>query len=255
MFSLQIIFPLTGDNHWNKFVPWDCVRLRVSGRVGTQYSPEQILEAGRRAESEGRIEYAQQFYRHLTQQFHGTGPARFAAEALARLETAPPQSPHSMNGNGADYSLPPQARSAATHAEFDRRISIAPVGIQKVEPIELPAPIVDYRMARQLARASALFGWPVSLIGLGISAVAVVAPSALAKLPLVGALFTSPGTGIGVLATGLAMVIGGQLVRAHLDMALATRNIEALLRLQAEANGAFAPPDEAPRRKKRRRRA
>lgn len=50
-----------------------------------QFSAEQILEAGRRAEAQGQIDYAIQFYRHLTDH-HATAPeAQIAREALARL--------------------------------------------------------------------------------------------------------------------------------------------------------------------------
>ena len=49
------------------------------------FTPAQILEAGRRAEAEGRVEYAIQFYRHLTDHLARTAEATTAREALHRL--------------------------------------------------------------------------------------------------------------------------------------------------------------------------
>ncbi len=54
-----------------------------------QFTPTQILEAGRRAEAEGRTEYAIQFYRHLTEHMARSAEAAVARDALLRLGAAP----------------------------------------------------------------------------------------------------------------------------------------------------------------------
>ncbi|MCB1511429.1 MAG: hypothetical protein KDJ36_11040, partial [Hyphomicrobiaceae bacterium] len=50
-----------------------------------QYTPQQILEAGQRAEADGRFEYANQFYHHLAEHYPKTPEARFAREGIQRL--------------------------------------------------------------------------------------------------------------------------------------------------------------------------
>ena len=51
-----------------------------------QYTPSQILEAGRRAEAEGRTEYAIQFYRHLIDSHAGAPEAEAAHDALVLIQ-------------------------------------------------------------------------------------------------------------------------------------------------------------------------
>lgn len=230
--------------------------------TGTQFSPEQILEAGRRAESEGRLDYALQFYRHLLDQHRSSREAQFALEALARLEPPRPQngihaSPHP--GNGAAYGLERHGfqtgHDAGPQLEAGRRLTVAPA-----EPpfhsshVELPPPVSDYRMARGLTRLATWLGGPMLVLGLACAAVAVIAPGGLAKLPLIGALFASASAGLGLAASGLGMLIGGQCVRALLDMANATRDMALVLRTQAEGPS-HPEPEERPRRspKKKRR--
>lgn len=51
-----------------------------------QYTSAEILEAGRRAERDGRLASAVQFYRHVQRLFPGTADAAQAAAGLDRLE-------------------------------------------------------------------------------------------------------------------------------------------------------------------------
>ena len=56
----------------------------------SQYSPQQVLEAGRRAEADGKLDYAVQFYSYVVSQYAGLPEAADAAEALRRLEIYEP---------------------------------------------------------------------------------------------------------------------------------------------------------------------
>lgn len=51
-----------------------------------QFTLGQILEAGQRAEADGRVEYATQFYRHLTDHYPQSAEARIARDGLARMQ-------------------------------------------------------------------------------------------------------------------------------------------------------------------------
>jgi hypothetical protein len=71
-----------------------------------QFTPAQILEAGKRAEIEGRVEYAIQFYRHLTDHLPRSPEAMLARDALAKIGALghPPETGRGttagMNGTG-----------------------------------------------------------------------------------------------------------------------------------------------------------
>lgn len=51
-----------------------------------QFSPAQVLEAGCRAEAEGKFDYAVQFYRHLVTHFATSAEAGAARDGLDRIE-------------------------------------------------------------------------------------------------------------------------------------------------------------------------
>jgi hypothetical protein len=50
-----------------------------------QFTPAQVLDAGRRAEAEGRFEFAQQFYRHLVTYYANSQEAAEAQDGLRRI--------------------------------------------------------------------------------------------------------------------------------------------------------------------------
>ncbi|CAN0437282.1 unnamed protein product, partial [Phaeothamnion confervicola] len=54
-----------------------------------QFTPAQVLDAARRAESEGRTDFAIQFYQHLSTNFPGTSEAAAADLGLAHLTPSP----------------------------------------------------------------------------------------------------------------------------------------------------------------------
>jgi hypothetical protein len=59
--------------------------------AAANFSAQQILEAGRRAEADGNRDHAVRFYKHLTIHFAGTFEAADAVAALHRLEDAGPR--------------------------------------------------------------------------------------------------------------------------------------------------------------------
>lgn len=231
-------------------------------RAGTQFTVEQILEAGQRAEAEGRLDYATQFYRHIADQFRGTQEARYASDALARIEQQrPPAAPLVHNGNGADHApprlqaRPPPSAANGLHLDLGRQVPLAAVETPPREPLELPPPVTDYRLARAAARVAAWLGAPLLLLGLGATAASLMLPGAMAKLPIVGAVLGSVSTGLTLLASGVVIAVVGQVVRAHLEMALAMRDMAALMRAELAAGGATTvDPRSADRHEVRRQR-
>lgn len=119
--------------------------------------------------------------------------------------------------------------------------------------VALPSPIADYRIGRFGARLITWLGGPVLVVGLLAVAAAQVAPAAVAKVPGVGLFLGSPAAGLGAAALGLLMVVGGQLIRAHMELALSARDIAAMMRAHGDGAEHPAEEDDPPPRRKRRR--
>lgn len=81
-----------------------------------QFTPVQILEAGQRAMSEGRGEYATQFFQHLIDHYADTAEAAGARDAMARLG-------YTGDGNAQALPAPPSSSAhqngAHAHAPTD----------------------------------------------------------------------------------------------------------------------------------------
>jgi hypothetical protein len=88
-------------------------------QTSVQFTPVQVLQAARRAEAEGKMDYALQFYRHLVEQ-HGTTPeAQEAREGLFRIaewrwgEARVARGRDAANGGGQNSGQHPQAAESA----------------------------------------------------------------------------------------------------------------------------------------------
>lgn len=66
-----------------------------------QFTPAQVLEAGRRAEAEGKLDYAVQFFRHLATHYPSTSEAQAAREGLQRLAAHHPAAGAALSGLAA----------------------------------------------------------------------------------------------------------------------------------------------------------
>jgi hypothetical protein len=241
-------------------------------QVSQQFTPAQILEAGRRAESEGRVEYAIQFYRHLTDHLARTLEAAAAREALIRLG-APiqpgsgpgGQSPmpngangnyrngaagmnglgsHGQNGAGQLVPLPASAPGARPPGA-----AVAPEAAGR-RKFALPRTRRRYRTGRFVARTFTVIGFIEAAIGvvlIGLAALsladagAAVVPTIIAVQPPLIVITA----GISIVVVGLLLVLGGQLARAMFDQASATRDIAQMDRSRA-AFEAGIPDEPAP---------
>ena len=236
-----------------------------------QFSAVQILEAGRRAEIEGRVEYAIQFYRHLTDHLPRSPEAATAREALTKLganagtgETGYGPQPngasvngHYLNGapsgpNGyASQSYPaasqpggpmqgPSTRRPMQPQSPGTEVAIRPTFL-------LPKSRRRYRSGRVIARAFTFLGFlqiGVGIVGLIVGLLSAFGggvatmPSLIASQP---PLIAASG-GITLCIIGLAQVLGGQLARAIFDTASANRDLAALGRAKAAFDAGIAMP-------------
>jgi hypothetical protein len=187
--------------------------LGVSGTMTQSqlFTPPQLLEAGQRAEQDGRLDLAVQFYRHLIDQYGISPEATEGRKGLGRVVMSDPQmvQPQIWRSNGA----------ATTNgaARPQRRRPVAPRN--------------HYRIGRALARLISTAGWLAAVFGL-------MAPlaywlldrfAAASALPRPGLALVAVGA-VGLVATGLLVVLAGHLARAIFDQANAMRDLVALER-------------------------
>jgi hypothetical protein len=196
--------------------------------VPTQFTPAQLLESGRRAENEGKLDLAVQFYRHLTDNFAYTAEAAEAHNALGRVGAAQsqiwqPAGNIHVNGNGAHHngsSMHANGVQAATPARGARPPRRRPV-----------APCDHYRTGRAMARIFSGLGWLIVALGVLLPLLYLVpdTPLRMFGLPYV------IGSAVGVVFTGFLAVFSGQIARAIFDQANAARDLAALERAKLVA--------------------
>lgn len=164
-----------------------------------QLTPAQLIESGRRAEADGRLDLAVQFYRHLTEHFAEAVEAAEAHGALGRI--------------GVWQSEDAGAQTAARRTLRKR----PPAGRDR------------YATGRVLTRLFGLLGWLVALAGLA-------AVPACLVLPVEGACPARPevlplaGGAAGSLILGFGVVLAAHVARARFDQANAMRELVALER-------------------------
>ena len=174
-----------------------------------QLTPPQLLEAGRRAEAEGKLDLATQFYRHLAEHYAYTGEAAEARNGIGRIGAVQAQVWHAnghahMHDAGRAVEARPRAQRGARLLRAD-----------------------SSRTGRALAVVISAFGWLTVLLGAAV-------PFAAALLPGVGMPFLELpqliAGAVGLGALGLFVVFCGQAARALFDQANATRELVALER-------------------------
>jgi len=170
------------------------------------FTPPQLLEAGHRAEVEGRLDLAAQFYRHLTEHFAFTPEAAEARNGLGRVGATQSQVWHL---NGAAYA------NGAPRPQRPRAI----------------APRDHYRTGRALAFLARLFGWLTVVCGLAAPALYFGLAQFMQdiSLPRLGPpqILAAAAALVGA---GLFVVFAGQMARAVFDQANAIRDLVALER-------------------------
>lgn len=189
-------------------------------QAAPQFTPLQLLDAGRRAEAQGHIEAALQFYRQTVDQYAYCPEAAEAREALLRLNAG--RHPKIWHPNGA-----------APAAEGVQRWHAGARKARRSRPTPGRNP---YWIGKALARLISLCGW---LIAAG----AFFAAPVLLLLGRLEMLAGWPELNLGSLGVvaatlalamlGLVAVALGQATRALFDQANATRELVAIERAKS----------------------
>lgn len=211
-----------------------------------QFTPGQVLAAGRRAEAEGKPDLAEHFFRHVVEHYGATAEAAAAREGLARLDEKRVGQPlasavaaSGQAGDGASDGAGAPARpvngsQAERGAAVGRSnsgsgdepaVSSGAPSIMVPEPLLLPAAHAGsrrrYRIGRLVSRVMALAGWLMLLGGLALVPLAwgsktvdwlpfAPSPAGLAE--------TVKWAAVQVFG-GLVLVLLAQVARAIFDMA------------------------------------
>jgi hypothetical protein len=229
-----------------------------------QFTPAQVLNAARRAEAEGKLDYAAQFYRHIVDYYAASPEAHDARDGLGRLEwrrkeppgrpwpatSAPMQAP-SLNGSSGtprpafgphgpreehgypslrgDPGVMPGVGAPARLAQVV--VSEPPTGTEP-EPVEELPEIGGYRTGRFMAGVIAVLGWTALLGGGLLLALAfTTAPLGLAA-PVLG-LRLGVLAGLALIVGGVVLVLAGHLAYAVFDNAGAVRRLLAIEKAKA----------------------
>jgi hypothetical protein len=185
-------------------------------QTAPQFTPFQLLDAGRRAEADGQFDTAFQYYRQTVDQYAYSPEAAHASEALARLNAA--RQPRIWQANGV-------AGVGETGGRW-------PGAGRKGRRPKLPAPRPDYRIGSWLAKALGVMSWATVVLGLVVlAAVPVQAVLARPELPL-GSLGLA-GAALAIALIGCLGVALGQALRALFDQANATKELVAIERAKA----------------------
>lgn len=142
----------------------------------------------------------------------------------------------------------PQSPAMPGSAVPRRPITIAPLDREwHAPPFVPPSARADYRLGRALARVVCWAGGVAAILGLALVPVSILAPDLLAAAPVAVRLAGAATFGFGAAAGGLLLVLLGQLVRALLDQANATRDMAAMVRARADHEAATGTPTRSVR--------
>jgi hypothetical protein len=201
-----------------------------------QFTPEQLIVAGRRAEAQGQPAYALQFYRYIADHFASSTEAYEARDAIFRLNQPAPEAADYAGQPAANTYAQPQIAPAPT-----LEIGAAPTrptGGRKsekrskrradVEDTQPEASGPSYRIGRFVAAVIGTIGWLLFLVGLVMGPLMIVALTVKAipkgiRDTIAGNLMVAGGMTFGTLFLGLFAIFAAQAARATFDTAEAVR--------------------------------
>jgi hypothetical protein len=212
----------------------------------SQFSPEQLIVAGRRAEAQGQGAYALQFYRYIADHFPSSTEAYEARDAIYRLTqpvdphlVAPSHSsPHAPVmqpvAEAASAGPPPtlDAGAGPSHGRPIKRKASRAATARADDPIAIADSAPANRIGRFVAMMLGTMGW-LMLLGAVIMIPVIVAALTVRSVPkglrdaVTANLFGVGGLTFGMLFLGLLAIFAAQVARATFDTADAVRHLLA----------------------------
>jgi hypothetical protein len=181
-----------------------------------QFTPRQLLDAGRRAEADGKLDQANQLYRHLADNYAYTAEAAEARDGLGRIGIDAGRQLWAANGAALPPAWPgPVAGSSAYTGQ--------PVVVER-----------HYRSGRALATLTSWVGWLIFVAGAATVPLVLAADPLTLQSGLPYAISLGPAGAIAAAVAfsvaGLAVVFWGQMASALFDQANLTRELVAIER-------------------------
>jgi hypothetical protein len=211
-------------------------------QTAMQYTPAQVLQAARRAEAEGKMDYALQFYRHLVEQHGATPEAQEAREGLFRIaewrwgeariarrqEGAP--AGQFAPGAAANPPQPPKFNEPAAPSAFAGSAQQLPQAVSRETAGDELVPLFKprYRVAKVIAYGVSTLGLLNVLAGIALAALGFA--GSVEPIAAVGVFGFPMGLVLGVptLLLGLVLLLAGQLAVAVFDSANANLEMAAI---------------------------
>lgn len=223
-----------------------------------QFTSAQILDAARRAEGEGKLDYALQFYRYIVDFYASEPEAYEARDGFLRLTqqrradsirnrhttmtlgTAgeEPRTPSNGATHETRFPGPPplNGQSSTIHENTDR--NLPQVIAKKTElpvEVELEFAFKDrYRAGTLMAHGANWLGWISVGVGTALAGAGIAGVPKPMAVPSVLGLPSGLVYGLEAVAAGLALVFLSQLAQAVFDNANATRHVLAIERAKAQ---------------------
>jgi len=207
------------------------------------FTPPEILLAGRKAEAEGRLDYAVQFYRHLSDYYARTPEAAEARDSLQRLNAFAAPEPRTQPGNGYEAQLAAASTQPVTEYAQPSAGWVAPQAPARTPPAqlpvavrqrrraapELPAPPHGYRIGRALAVLVMVFGWLTTAAGAALLAARFIVGFEATGMDGMSGMMVWPG----IIVMGLLLILAGEVAHAIFRMTNATSDLAAMTRARA----------------------
>lgn len=202
----------------------------MSTATAPQFTPGQILQAGQRAESEGQLEHARQYYNHLIDHYGQSLEGQAAKRHLTRLAGGVPP-PGRNRREPPPRPLSGPTKDAGAPRPVARRGQLAPPP-QWVEPSTTAGP--RDRIGRVLAVLVSLVGW-LLIAGGGAMVILSVAGSSAGLIER-GPVGLAVGlfSGVAGVALGLTMLLVARIARTVLDGSERMRQLLAAMRVRSD---------------------
>ena len=209
-------------------------------QASLQYTPVQVLQAARRAEAEGKMDYALQFYRHLVEQHSSSVEAQEAREGLFRIaewrwgEARVARRQEAANGQQGNHGHQPYTIAASSDypPESSNRLPqiIAREAAKAAAKDEPPVFKSRYRAARNIAVLVSGMGW--LSVAVGVLVAVLAAAGATSEISAQGLMGVPVGflLGMPVAMLGLFLVIAGQVGMAVFESTNATLELLSIER-------------------------
>lgn len=222
----------------------------VQAQTSVQYTPVQVLQAARRAEAEGKMDYALQFYRHIVEHHGVTEEAAAAREGLFRIaewrwgEARIARRQEAAAAAARENEAPPPPAHEQSQPHFSLHEDTVEVPPLPNDDSRLPQiitrdasndddEVAHYRVAKVFAFVLSGLGWVGVLAGVALAVIAAANVVAEASAAALMGLPVGVVVGLPAVMLGMVLVVAGHLAVAVFESCNAAQERLELERARA----------------------